>query len=97
MYDIYFDPKDPHATVEEADDEQFWYIGESFNFDFADQIKSDYNPDEWVDDDFPVIVKESQRKSKGNGCTCAKCGEHYPYAEPNLSDGTFKCWSCRNY
>lgn len=31
-----------------------------------------------------------------DGCVCAKCGEFYPYAEPNMDDGSMVCYSCRN-
>ena len=86
MYDISFDLDNMHQTVEEAD-EELWYIG----------CAGAYNPDEWIDDDAPVIVKKSKFKTKGNGCTCTKCGEIFPFAEPNQPDDSFKCWSCRNY
>lgn len=98
MYDIYFDLNNMHQTVEESDnvriesdetdlDDEFWQIADQMNFDFIDETK---------EDDYPVIVKRSSKR-KSNGCTCDKCGEIYPYAEPNQSDGTFKCWSCRNF
>lgn len=94
MYDIYFDLNNMHQTVEESDkvdpDDEFWALGEQFSLDFLDEL--DGPPD-----DYPVIVKKSKTKSKGNGCVCPKCGELYPYAEPNQPDGSFKCWSCRNF
>lgn len=31
------------------------------------------------------------------GCHCKKCGNHFPFAEPNQDDGTLVCWNCRNY
>jgi len=35
---------------------------------------------------------------KKAGQTCKKCNEFYEYAEePNQKDGSFKCFSCRNY
>ncbi len=34
-------------------------------------------------------------KSNKDGCTCKKCKEHYPYAEPNQKDGTLVCYACR--
>lgn len=105
MYDIYFDLSEMHQVVEDAspdelsklydelvaaatnqeEHEEYWAIGETFTFEFPE------------DDDFPVIVKKSKSKTKRNGCTCPKCGEIYPYAEPNQPDGSFKCWSCRNF
>jgi len=36
-------------------------------------------------------------KIKSAGCFCNKCKEFYEYAEPNQKDGSFKCFSCRNY
>ncbi len=90
MYDIYFDLHNMHQTVEESDEnivEEFWVVGEQINFDFVEDIAPEPT------DDYPVIVK---RRTK-NGCTCKKCGEIYPYAEPNQKDGSFKCWSCRNF
>lgn len=38
----------------------------------------------------PAISKE-----KTFGCNCKKCKEHNEYAEPNQSDGSFICYSCR--
>jgi hypothetical protein len=35
--------------------------------------------------------------SKIDGICCNKCGEFYRYAASNQDDGTFTCWSCRNY
>lgn len=31
------------------------------------------------------------------GCTCKKCNERNEYAEPNQSDGSYICVSCRRY
>ena len=88
MYDIHFDLNDMHQTVEESD--EYWMVGESFSFDFVDQIRADHDDDDDdLDDDFAVIVRR-------NGCRCDSCGEIYPYAEQNQKGGGFKCWSCRN-
>lgn len=107
MYDIYFDLNDMHQEVEEVpaeqlsllydeltavskaqtdDAEEFWLLGEAFSFDFVHKFPVD-KLEEDDEDDFPVIVE------KKSGCTCTRCGEFYPYAEPKKS---FKCWSCRN-
>jgi len=32
-----------------------------------------------------------------DGMNCPKCHEFYEMASPNQDDGTFICWSCRNY
>lgn len=34
-------------------------------------------------------------KSYKDGCTCKKCKEVYPYAEPNQPDETLICYACR--
>jgi len=89
MYDIYFDLQNMHQTVSEKDDaeEEFWKLGEQIDLNFFDEE----GPNIEQSDDFAVIVRRS------NGCTCKHCGEIYPYAEPNQRDGSFKCWSCRNF
>ena len=38
---------------------------------------------------------DEKEKVKSNGCFCAKCKEFFPYAEPNMEDGTLICYSCR--
>lgn len=30
------------------------------------------------------------------GCVCEKCKDFYPFAEPNMSNGSMICYSCRN-
>jgi hypothetical protein len=32
-----------------------------------------------------------------DGCFCTRCNEFIRQAEENMEDGTFMCWSCRNY
>lgn len=84
MYDIYFDPKNMHQTVDSSDDnEEVWILGPSFSIE-------DDNCD-----DYAVIKQPS--KSYENGCSCVKCGELYPQAEPNQPDGTLICYSCRRF
>ena len=39
----------------------------------------------------PLSLPEKQR----DGMDCAKCGNFYPYAEPNQEDGTMICYACR--
>lgn len=36
-----------------------------------------------------------EKKKVSDGCTCKKCHEFYPYAEPNQNDGTLVCYGCR--
>src|SRR5271157_3919359 len=44
--------------------------------------------------DLPEDIAEVKAK-KSDGCTCKKCREFYPYAEPNQKDGTLVCYGCR--
>lgn len=38
------------------------------------------------------------KEEKAKGQVCKSCKEFYEYAEePNQKDGSFKCFSCRNY
>ena len=37
----------------------------------------------------------TKKSAKSDGCTCKKCKEYYPYAEPNQEDGTLVCYGCR--
>ncbi len=41
-------------------------------------------------------IPETKKSAKSDGCTCKKCKEFYPYAEPNQEDGTLICYGCRN-
>lgn len=49
---------------------------------------------ESIDFDF---VKDLPVKQKSEGCFCAECNNFCQYAETNQSDGSFICYSCRNY
>jgi hypothetical protein len=44
--------------------------------------------------DLPAEIVETKKKVS-DGCTCKKCREFYPYAEPNQKDGTLVCYGCR--
>jgi hypothetical protein len=57
---------------------------EEFDFDLELDL-----PSELGDDDYAVIVHKP--------VVCSKCGEIYPYADPNQDDGSFKCYSCRKW
>lgn len=37
-----------------------------------------------------------KKKTYPDGMFCRKCQSFYKYAEPNQSDGTLLCYSCRN-
>ena len=41
-----------------------------------------------------TMVKRATPKVEG--ASCSKCREFNNYAEPNMPDGTFKCYSCRH-
>lgn len=43
----------------------------------------------------PELPEEIVAVKKKDGCTCKKCQEFYPYAEPNQKDGTLVCYGCR--
>jgi hypothetical protein len=40
-------------------------------------------------------TKAEEKKKDSDGCTCKKCKEFFPYAEPNQEDGTLVCYGCR--
>lgn len=83
MFDIYF-PDTMQQKVEETktvDDESLVF---DFDLDFSKSIGES--------DDYPIIVRKYP-----DGCICKKCGENYPYAEPNQKDGSMVCYSCRKY
>jgi hypothetical protein len=33
---------------------------------------------------------------ESEGCVCKKCGDFFPFAEPNQEDKSFVCFACRN-
>lgn len=47
-------------------------------------------------DDEDQLVFEFKKEIK-KPCICSQCKEINVYAEPNQVDGSFKCFSCRNY
>lgn len=49
----------------------------------------------WISD--LNLVSPLNKSKINNGCNCKHCGDHYPMAEPNQTDGTLVCWSCRTY
>ena len=54
------------------------------------------------DEEFPegtILITDGDaliKNNSSNGCTCQKCGLHNEYAEPNQSDGTFLCFTCKS-
>jgi hypothetical protein len=54
--------------------------------------------DKCIADDAQSCAGAPPTKEKSKGQICKKCNELYEYAEkPNQKDGTFICFSCRNY
>ncbi len=80
-----------HQSLNEPDDAELWALSEP-----SEQLSFDFVIEELAApplDDYPVVVKKPKEKI----CICKKCGDIFPRASPNQKDGTFKCWSCRNY
>lgn len=45
-----------------------------------------------------VNAKVTLNHSGSNdGCTCIRCNNFYPYAEPNQPNGSLICYSCRTF
>lgn len=42
-----------------------------------------------------TILGKTVTKAINPGCFCSVCGQFSPFSEPNQSDNTFKCYSCR--
>lgn len=96
LYDEYIEASSKWISYRKAqqicaiDDEEtsFLFDGElvGFELDLPDMMP--------FDNDFPKFVTIKY----ANGATCATCNEIFPYAaESNQRDGTFKCYSCKNY
>lgn len=47
-------------------------------------------------DRLELLLRNRLVNAKGDGCFCTKCNNFYPMAQPNQSDGTLICYSCRN-
>jgi len=47
-------------------------------------------------DGIDLAVPVAAKKKDSDGCTCKKCKEFFPYAEPNQEDGTLVCYACRH-
>lgn len=44
------------------------------------------------------VPPKETKAAASKGQTCKRCNEFYEYADkPNQADGSFKCFSCRNY
>jgi formylmethanofuran dehydrogenase subunit E len=84
MYDIFFDLDNMHQPVDETTDE-YWGIGEVIDLDSAEQLE------------LRNLIEQNKTTTHSNGMNCKDCGEHYPYAEANQSDGSLICYSCRRF
>lgn len=61
------------------------------------QIQERKDEAEKPESSIPPTLKSGQIEINGlEGCICAKCKEFFPYAEPNMDDGTLVCYNCRN-
>jgi hypothetical protein len=62
------------------------------------QVDIDFGVFAWWEKDFISTDKEviTVPEMKACGSKCIKCGDYNPYAEVNQSDGTYKCYGCRN-
>lgn len=58
----------------------------------ADQSKFNYSLSMKRDG---IVKSRILAPGEYDGCRCTKCGNFYPYAEPNQEDGTLICYSCR--
>lgn len=89
MYDIFFDLNNMHQVVDALPEDTECAIGESWMLGASVDVNLEF------DFNFPPAPALIPKKS--DGCTCEKCKELFPYAEPNQKDGSFKCYSCRTY
>lgn len=51
----------------------------------------------WVDEKDLTKINQQTSVKAFAGLNCKGCNEHFPFAAPNQSDGTFACWSCKRY
>lgn len=103
---IMLDPKDLHKSWALG-----WKTKQFFPIQARDRINSPLNwkldrpgmtciPDieEYLWCHWPTRDREFVPMIHSNGERCAgRCAQFFDYAIPNQDDGTFKCWSCRNY
>jgi hypothetical protein len=47
-------------------------------------------------DQLDFFLDSRRNRRYPDGMYCINCGEFYEYAEPNQSDGSLICYSCRN-
>lgn len=59
--------------------------------------KSDQDNLEEMVKEISDALDEILGKIKPEQLTCSKCDNIFPFAEPNQKDGSFICFSCRNY
>lgn len=78
---------------------QYVYMGNSFKA--TDKVIRKYKLDKrWLNEYIAIIpINQIISVSKNDGCTCIKCNNFFPYAEPNGLNGInkiFTCYTCRN-
>lgn len=104
MFDIFFDLTDMHQVV---DNDEEWEAGENWivGIDY-DTVKQNIHIGSNLQNMFEElgewneIINTVEKKiddEEKSGCNCVKCGDIFPYAEPNQPDGTLICYSCRNF
>jgi formylmethanofuran dehydrogenase subunit E len=72
-----------YSFLSDPDEDKFWHLGESFNIEDLQDVSSSKD--------------ETSDKKENKPQICKKCNEIYEFANANQADGTFICYSCRNY
>jgi hypothetical protein len=89
----WIDPADSHPCAWECDNPHFLPNGLE---------ASPYTRGYWLHYTVPVVLQEKSMIGAGkvskvsSGMKCSRCLEYNLYAEPNQSDSTYKCFSCRS-
>lgn len=69
---------------------------EAYHFLDDDYYYSSADDDAFIGENLQFDFVKDLPKNK-DGYICIRCDELYPFSEPNQKNGTFKCYSCRNY
>ena len=48
-------------------------------------------------DRLEIFLENRRNRRQPDGMLCSKCKSFYDFAEPNQSDGSMICYSCRHY
>ncbi len=68
--------------------------------DFINELNQVLEEDDfgYLDNIIPDLpMKRCIEKTQSEFEVCIRCKDKFYQAEPNQPDGTFKCYSCRNY